>query len=140
VVTDYRVFEEADGYPKWDGYEYRVMTIEFTRASETDGSGTTHTIFMDDYYNTKLHFVSYSPDENHVYTYTVLYNGELVDYTLWSSSEGITGGLRVTWTATVPKGYDGVIVGYENNSLPAAGKSLGEYYTGPEDFAVFRMK
>ena len=36
--------------------------------------------------------------------------------------------------------YDGVIVGYENNSLPAAGKSLGEYYTVPEDFAVFRMK
>ena len=139
VVTDYRVFEEADGYPKWDGYEYRIMTIEYTRASESDGSGTTHTMFMDDYYNTKLNRASYSPDDNGVYTFTALWNGELVDYTLWNSHESIPGGLRVTWTASVPKGYDGVVVGYHNNALPSAGKSLGEYYTGPADFAAFRM-
>lgn len=140
VVTDYRVFEEADGYPKWDGYEYRVMTIEFTRATESDGSGTTHLIMMDDYYNTKLNQSSYRQDDNEIFTFTVLYNGELVDYTLWQRTEAITGGIRCTWTATVPKGYDGVVVGYQNNSLSSSGKSLGEYYTVPEDFAAFRMK
>ncbi len=139
VVSDYRVFEEDDAYPGKPGYEYRIMTIDLTRVTESDGSGTTHMYLFSDLYNTRLAHSSRRQDENGVFTITVLYQGKLQDYTIWVRSEGITGGLRATYTAQVPKGYDGVVVGYHNNALNASGKSLSEYFTGTEDFALFRM-
>ena len=140
-MSDYRVFEEDDAFPGKPGYEYRIMTIDYTRLTESDGSGTTHSIFREDYYNSKLHHASYRKDESEMMVYTVLWNGELMDYTLWSRIESITGGIRSIWTAQVPKGYDGVIVGYMNNALPYSSKApIDDYYTSAEDFAMFRMK
>ena len=143
TVTDYRVFEEADGFPKQDGREYRIMTVDAIRVSETDGSGYVLLTLHNDLYNIKLYKASWLTDENGVQTHTVLYNGKLQDYTIWNRYESISGGLRCTWVASVPKGYDGVIVGFLNRSIDdtvgTSNKYLSDYYTSTADFALFRM-
>ena len=140
TVSDYRVFEEDDAFPKQEGREYRIMTIDLQRISESDGSGTSHTTLNLDCNNVKLLKASMRKDETGLYTYTILLNGKLADFTIWTRSESIPNGLRITWTASVPKGYDGVVVGMMNSSISASGKFFNEFYTTPADFALFRMK
>jgi hypothetical protein len=139
-VIDYRVFDEDDAFPGRDGYEWRIMTVEVVNL-EGDGSGWNHLVLSSDYYNIPLDKSSRIKDDNGLETHAVLYHGKLQDYTIWWRQEGGKGSdpFQIIWTAQVPKGYDGIVVGLNNKANPANGRSLNEFYTSTEDFALFRM-
>ena len=143
-VTSYRVFEEADGFPKNDGYEYRIMTVQIATKNE-DYARLYHAYTISaDYYNVKLYEDSVVEDDNGMETHTVICNGVPTECTIWDRSEyeSRDGYFYVdfTWTASVPKGYDGLVVGLHNSSLSTSGLYLNEYYLNDSDFALFRMK
>ena len=140
-VSDYRVFDAADGFPAKDGYEWRVLTFE-VNTPEGDGSGWNHTVLSSNYYNIVLDKDSCVKDANGSETRTVVWDGRLQDYTLtWrQENTGDNSRFHVVWTAQVPKGFDGLVVGIRNKAVQANGGYLHEYYTSGEDFALFRMK
>ena len=116
------------------------MTVEVVNL-EGDGSGWNHLVLSSDYYNIPLDKSSRIKDDNGLETHTILYQGKLQDYTIWWRQEGGKGSdpFQIIWTAQVPKGYDGIVVGLNNKANPANGRSLNEFYTSTEDFALFRM-
>jgi len=140
-VTDYRVFEENDAMPKREGFEWRVMTLE-TVADGLDGSGLRLSLMMADAYNVRLHDASRKTEDGGMETFTAFYDGRLVDYTVWWTKNSDDGKGASTWTftASVPVGYDGVVVGFKNADVASSNRSLADFYTGEDDFALFRMK
>ena len=141
AVTDYRIFEADDAMPQREGFEWRVMTLQ-TAATGLDGSGLRLTLLFEDAYNVRLHSASKLVDDNGMYTYTVLYNGKLTDYTIWYTklSDDNKGTSVWKFTASVPIGYDGVVVGFKNADVASGNRSIADYYTNENDFALFRMK
>ena len=128
VVTDYQIFESAEGYPAREGYEWRVATIKL-RVFDYNARkyGVSISARYEDYYNTVLHDDSSSDwvqlgERNSEHTYTLIYNGqEMEGYcryvdTEWSKmnwTEGENYGYTYTATAEyqVPVGYDGAVFG-----------------------------
>ena len=143
-VTDYRVFEDGDAYPKKDGYEYRIMNLKLYVKNSDQARTYKVTVLSDDYYNVKLFEDSTSKDSNGVSTHTVVCNGVPAEMTEWwsSTSENTADNYHVvnlTWTASVPKGYDGLVVGVRNREINSSGVSFADYYTSEADFALYRM-
>ena len=142
-VTDYEVFEEADGYPLVEGYEYRVMTVHiYTKNADYGRTYLVRTI-NNDYYNIGLYEDSEEEDDSGVLYHTVVMNGVPAETTVWDAYdfENVDGYIHVdyTWTASVPKGYDGQVVGFRNANIDISGLYLDQYYTGEDDFALYRM-
>ena len=140
-VSDYRVFEADDAMPRREGFEWRVMTLR-TSTKDLDGSGLRLSLLVTDAYNVRLHHASKLQDSSGMYVYTVLYNGSLTDYTIWwtKTDDDNKGTSTWTFTASVPVGYDGVVVGVKNADVVSSSLSIADYYTGEADFALFRMK
>ena len=142
-ITDYRVFEEDDGFPKQDGREYRIMTVHL--AVKSTDYGRTYYIgpISSDYYNLRLYEGSVVTDDSGMETHTVIYNGVPTECTIWERSSGETRDgyfhINTTWTASVPVGYDGLVVGLYNRHLNASDRYLDEYYTSESDFMLYRM-
>lgn len=140
VVTGYEVFDADDPTPDSPGYEWRVMTIDVTVPSTSEDRR--QMLFSTNYYNIKLDedtLETDAIDEHH----TVVWQGRRDEYTLRYATDATDGGFRVTFTARVPKGFDGVVVGLMNAAVADAAEDEAyfyDYYTGPEDFALFRMK
>ena len=139
---DYEIFDEdeAAGYPAREGWEYRDVSFSITLP------GNDHYVWwrcVEDYYNTNASISGARwGDDRTTLTFPILWNGEIVDCTLWYDSyepDGYT--LYRYITAQVPKGYDGIVVGFQNGAMSDFGEHgfLNEYYTGPEDFALFRL-
>ncbi len=142
-VSSYRVFEEDDAMPGFPGYEWRIMIIDVT-TPERDESGLRQLLLSSNYYDIKLDEDSLEMDDNDVEHHAVNWQGRQDEYSLWwrvdSESDD---GFRLTFTAQVPKGFDGLVVGLMNVAVSDgadAGDYLYQYYTGPQDFALFRMK
>ena len=129
--------------PGFPGYEWRVMIIDVT-TPERDESGLRQLLLSSNYYDIKLDEDSLEMDDNDVEHHAVNWQGRQDEYSLWwrvdSESDD---GFRLTFTAQVPKGFDGLVVGFMNAAVydsADAGDYLFQYYTGPQDFALYRMK
>ena len=142
-ISDYRVFEVDDAMPKQDGREYRVMTLHMWTKNSGEKRTYLLTVLDDDYYNVKLYEDSVRRDDNGMSTHTVIHDGVPSEMTVWwtHSSENKDGyhHVYITWTASVPVGYDGLVVGMRNRNIDAANLYLGEYYTSEDDFALYRL-
>lgn len=128
--------------PGFDGYEWRVMTIDVTSPSETDSVKQQY-FFTSNYYNIKLHEDSYALDGDGVQHFRGEMNGAYIDYNLWYRMENSSfEGFRLVITAQVPTGFDGLVVGLMNAGLAdtAEDSYLYQFYSDPQDFALFRMK
>ena len=157
IVTDYQIFESAEGYPAKDGYEWRVATLQI-RAYDYNARNyrVSASFRFEDYYNTVLHDDS-SPawqetsEGSNVYytTYTLIHEGREMEayeeytnsgWSKWNWAEGDKHGNIRTYTAAyqVPVGYDGVVVGYCDNTAEPDGD---QYITqmNPSAFMLFRM-
>ena len=138
-VSSYRVFESDDAMPYFDGYEWRVMTIGVT---VPENAGQSYVI-SSNYYDMKGHEDSEWQDDDGVFHYSVNWQGRSADYTYWWRQEHTGDDYRLTFTAQVPKGYDGLVVGLANAAVIDGaddGNYLFQNYTGAYDFALFRMK
>ena len=129
--------------PGFPGYEWRVMTVDVS-TPEGDDSDWRQLITSSNYYDIKQHEDSCEEDDSGVEHYSVLWNGKTVDYSFWWRVDSNTSeGFRLTFTAQVPKGFDGLVVGLMNAAVSDgadAGDYFYQYYTGPQDFALYRMK
>jgi len=143
-VSSYRVFDTDDGFPQVDGYEYRVMTVHLT-VKNTD-VGRTYYVgpINDDCYNAGLYEDSKTVDDNGMETHTVIYNGVPTECTIWDRYDFADrdGYFHVdwTWTASVPKGYDGLVIGLGTSRFDAPGLRLNEFYTSEDSYVLYRMK
>ena len=126
-----------------DGREYRVMTLHMWTKNSGEKRTYLLTVLDDDYYNVKLYEDSVRRDDNGMSTHTVIHDGVPSEMTVWwtHSSENKDGyhHVYITWTASVPVGYDGLVVGMRNRNIDAANLYLGEYYTSEDDFALYRL-
>ena len=145
-VADYRVFEEDDAFPKVDGYEYRVMTVHLVAKNAEDHARLYQIRTVDsDYYNAALYDDSWDEDEDGLQLHTIIYNGVPMECTIWDRSdyESRDGYFHLdwTWTASVPKGYDGLVVGFRTSALDDLIGDLYtiEYLTSEENFVLYRM-
>ena len=155
TVVSYEIFESAEGYEPMEGYEWRVVKLEFRVFDEnawdygTYGTATN----TEDYYNTKLHDdTSEIVEETDTYdqdAYTIIYNGQEMEaynfynYPHWgdwyagedSDHESI---YYMQWDFLVPIGYDGCVVGVRDRRVEWPD---GAYITdlNPEDFRLFRL-
>lgn len=149
TVNSYEVFDSAEGYPAKEGYEWRVVEMEalFHDRSAKKWGGMTATNY-EDYYTVKLHDdTTVYDEETEITTYSVSYHGEIMeatehmvsDWTGWHFEGGRKVDIRtVTWEFCVPKGYDGVVVGFRNAAREwEDGTYLYDYQ--PEDFLLFRL-
>lgn len=143
AVSDYRVFFDDDAMPGLAGYEWRVMTIDIA-TPERDDSAIRQLLLSSDYYDIKQHEDSEYIDDNGIEYYTIALPGQTAEYSLWwRVDEQTAEGVRLTFIAQVPQGYDGLVVGMMNAAISDgadAGDYLYQYYTGEQDFAMFRMK
>ena len=139
VVTDYRVFDSDGDYPAAEGREWRVMTVE-TSTTDLDGSGLSLALTVSDYYNIALHCASKRTDGD-AFRYTVWMDGALEEYSIRCAKldDDFKGTSRWCFAASVPIGYDGVVVGMRNSTVKSNDRPLNEYYTTQDDFALFRM-
>ena len=142
-VSEYRVFAEDDVMPGFDGYEWRVMTIDVTCPTDVDSNRLQY--FLDsNYYNIKQHEDSRYKDDDGIWRFQAEWKGQTIDYTYWYRMENQTeSGFRLVVTAQVPTGFDGLVVGLVNAALSEkadGGMYLYQYYTSTDDFALFRMK
>ena len=141
-VSSYRVFAEDDAMPGFPGYEWRVMTIDVTAPANTDSDRQQY-FLASNYYDIKQHEDSWTSDDSGVQYFETTWNGQTVEYSYWYRVENQTGsGFRLVVTAQVPTGFDGLVVGFINADLADQANSmyLYQYYTGVQDFALFRMK
>ena len=144
-VSDYRSFESDNALPKKDGYEWRVMKLHLWVRNTSTARTYLVSLLDSSYYDLRLYEDSAAEGENGVTVHTVIVDGvpaELTEWWLQDGAETVEGfhHVYVTWTASVPAGYDGLVVGFRNRSIDAAGAHLDEYYTDASDFALFRMK
>ena len=143
-VSDYQVFEESDGFPLQDGREYRVMTLHLWTDNTTTGRHYLLSVLESNYYNIALYKDSTVSEDNGVTRHTVIHNGAPAEMTVWwrNEAENRDGQhhILITWTASVPKGFDGLVVGARHRNINASGLYLNEYYTSDNEFALFRMK
>ena len=142
-VQSYRVFEEDDAFPGTPGYEWRVMTVKLS-TPQSDGSGNRYVLYSSNYHDIKLDLDSVYYDSNETEHHTVNWKGKTDEYTLWwRSDSNDSNGATITFTAQVPKGFDGVVVGFMNAEIEDRINSsmyLYQFYTNEQDFALFRMK
>ena len=157
IVTDYQIFEEAEGYPAREGYEWRVATMQIRVYDNNARYYQVSTSFrFEDYYNTILHDDS-SPDWQEtsegsgVYfsTYTLIHEGQVMDayheytdsgWSKWNKTEGDQKGNTRTYVVAyqVPVGYDGAVIGYyDSTTVPDGNNYITEY--DPSAFMLFRM-
>ena len=61
-------------------------------------------------------------------------------YFRYSSEKGEDGVYIWSFEMEVPKGYDGIVIGFYNAGLASLEDDIWDFYTGPEDFALFRMQ
>ena len=149
-LLSYEIFDSAEEYPARDGYEWRIATFRMSfwgYNAWNQGVDTEYNI--EDYYNIDLldDTLVYHEEED-VDIYTVNYHGQLMDamqystYTWgkwgWKNGEHWIDG-EIVYAYCVPKGYDGVVVGFRNSQIEWLDEThLYEVYT-PEDFLLFRM-
>ena len=152
IVTSYEVFDSAEGYPAKEGYEWRIAEMEAMFFDDNARwYGIKLTSCREDYYNTRLHDDTITDaDENGMSTHTVIYNRVERDVYSWSHSEW-TGWqynengrkenkLHVKHEYLVPKGYDGVVMGYVNSKNEWADGSAYITDFDPADCILFRLK
>lgn len=149
TVTGYEIFDSAEGYPAREGYEWRVVEMQALfydmKARRNGVSTSTQT---ESYYNITL------LDDNDVYdeeadisTFSVSWHGQIMDvyekmeseWSKWYYEGDRKQTIRtVKWAFCVPKGYDGMVVGFRNAAVEwVDGTHIFEYQ--PEDFLLFRL-
>ena len=143
-VSEYQVFEESDAFPLQDGREYRVITLHMWTDNSTVGRTYLLSLVESNYYNIPLYKDSAVSDDSGLTSHTVIHNGAPAEMTVWwrNETENRDGQhhVYITWTASVPKGFDGLVVGMRHRNIDTAGLYLNEYYTSENEFALFRMK
>ena len=157
IVTDYRIFDSAEGYEYKEGYEWRVATIQLRVYDDNAYYFNASASFrFEDYYTTTLHDDSGSgwqktgEDSDYSFdTYTLIHQGQEMDayeryvdsgWSKWSWAEDETRGNIRTVTAEyhVPVGYDGVVVGFcDTCAEPDGEKYILEM--DPKACMLFRM-
>ena len=142
VVLDYKVFDVDSGYPMKEGYEWRCMKLQLAFSGEDyQRYHAAWTYGIEDYYNIEMcdDTATYDNDGNQVHT--IICDGKPAEITLRSGREDVRDGVWVyTWEAQVPKGYDGVVVGFYNREFWKNANYIYDIYNGSSDYALFRMK
>ena len=157
IVTDYQIFDSAEGYEYKEGYEWRVATIQI-RVYDDNAYyfNASASIRFEDYYTTTLHddsgsgWQETSEDSDYFFdTYTLIHQGQEMEayeryvdsgWSKWSWAEGEKRGNIRTFTAEyhVPVGYDGVVVGfYDSCAEPDGARYILEI--DPKVCMLFRM-
>ena len=131
TVTDYQIFDSAEGYPAKEGYEWRVATIR-TRLFDNNVYyyGASTGVRFEDYYTTVFHDDSGigwqdlgEGIDGSYDIYKLIHHGQEMEayeqyidsgWSKWNWAAGDDYGFTRTVTAAyqVPIGYDGVVVGY----------------------------
>lgn len=151
TVTDYRVFESDDTHPAKEGYEYRqaelTRVLDDKNATSYGAKGCDST--RENYYDIDddAPFIKATGEGR---TYTINYNGQEQEYTYfypkidtgeWEGNRGEeTLTAKYVYTALVPVGYDGIVVGlYDPNTVSYdKGLHLNDVYEEGK-FVLFRM-
>ena len=149
TVNRYEIFDSADGYPAKDGYEWRIVEMQALFHEQNAKSyGSVTASNYEDYYTIELHDdTDVYDEETEISTFSVSYHGEIMEATErivsnWSGWHYVGGRqidiCTVTWEFCVPKGYDGVVIGFRNAAIEwEDGTYLYDYQ--PEDFLLFRL-
>lgn len=156
IVTDYQIFESAEGYPAKEGYEWRVATM---KARVFDNNAYKYNVSIssrfEDYYNITFHDDTSSEwvqlgDRSSEATYKLIYNGQEMEgyyryissgWSKWNWSKGEKHGNTYVETieCQVPVGYDGTVFGFYD--YVGAGDSEKGYITdiAPAVCKLFRL-
>lgn len=116
ILTDYNTFDSDDTHPSKEEYEYRTATMKIYYSGENfDNYGVLRPeTIIEDYFDSKLMNESgVWNDDGTELTYFINYNGTEREVTVcidheWNSISEIW---TETFSALVPKGYNGVVVG-----------------------------
>ena len=152
TVTDYEIFDSAEGYPAKEGYEWRVVKMEVRFYDEnTSKYGCQTSATFDDYYNSKLHSDTFKQedktDQYTLYSYHIIHEGQETEgFCYFSASWGdwYTGEAGndeiiryIQWDFLVPVGYDGSVACLRDARTQWPD---GAYITdlNPADFLLFR--
>lgn len=151
TVTDYRVFESDETHPAKEGYEYRQA--ELTRVLYDKNANNYGAKSCD---STRENYYDIDDDAPVIKateggrTYTINYNGKEQEYTYfypeivsgeWEGKWGEkTRTVKFIYTALVPVGYDGIVVGlYDNGAISYdKGLHINDVYEEGK-FVLFRM-
>lgn len=148
TVTNYEIFDSAEGYEYKEGYEWRLVSMEaFFYDENAQDYGINAPTRVEDYYNTKLHDDTYMElDESEDFyscSFHVIHKGQEQEcyyrYTsYWGDWVDDTCTYYVDWAYQIPVGYDGIVVGFNNARLEVVD---GTYITDydPADFVLFRL-
>ena len=148
TVTNYEIFDSAEGYEYKEGYEWRLVSMEaFFYDENAQNYGMSVTPRSEDYYNTQMHDDTKveldESDDFYSYTFTAIHQGEeaevyyrYVEY--WGDWIDDTCTFYMEWAYQVPVGYDGIVVGVNNARVEEV---EGTYITDydPADFVLFRL-
>ena len=156
IVTDYQIFESAEGYPAKEGYEWRVATMK-VRVFDNNAYKYNVSISFrfEDYYNITFHDDTSSEwvqlgDRSSEATYKLIYNGQEMEgyhryigsgWSKWNWTKGENHGNTYVETieCQVPVGYDGTVFGIYD--YIGAGDSEKGYITDidPSVCKLFRL-
>ena len=149
TVNSYEIFDSAEGYPAREGYEWRVVEMQalfYDMKARTNGVSTATN--YESYYNIDLLDDSDVYDEgSDTTTFSVSWHGQIMDATSKIESDWspwLYEGDRkqtirtVKWAFCVPKGYDGMVIGFRNAAQEwEEGQHI--YDLPKEDFLLFRL-
>jgi len=126
-VTDYRTFSSDDGHEAKEGYEWKTVEMQLIFSDENAVSyGFYPGECLEDYYDITGHDVSTVYDENGGCSFIVRFNGE--NYTeckrdggtfrMENNPKDAAVTLTMRYYFLLPKGYDGIIMGLRDSSVP----------------------
>lgn len=151
TMSDYKCFDGDDSHEPKDGYVWQQITMDIVMKLEADSWTYRHTAGWEDYYDPALADDSAVREKDGSYKYTVNYMDNkyedcirrmdviLDDY--YPAQDGVPGPsravARLLYSFRVPKGYDGTVVTFCNNSDPWA---PGTYiYDNADGETFFRL-
>lgn len=144
VISSYDSFEYDDTHQAKEGYQWRCATISITFSDNNAREfGVRYRFVFEDYYDIKLHDDTYKAVSAGEGTYKINFDGKEQDVTIrrfetWNEWSDGSRTLTIEFSACVPTGYDGVVIGLINAHTDwAAGKYIND--VADNNTLLFRM-